>query len=181
MRNYRHEYDSYHGKPKQIKRRTARNAARALMIASGRAKKGDGDANTQIKIFICVNNVTKESGPFCVLDAHHSRIARRRLRYRYHSPNYRVTDDEMEKVLPNYSIFECIGDRGTIFIADPGKCFHYGARTEPEHSRVFAWFNFIPISQQYIPKKKSTISPPFRSLAVSSNLSETQRLVLGSR
>ena len=42
MRNYRHEYDSYHGKPKQIKRRTARNAARALMIASGRAKKGDG-------------------------------------------------------------------------------------------------------------------------------------------
>jgi len=41
-RNYRNEYDSYHGKPKQKKRRAHRNTARALMIASGRAKKGDG-------------------------------------------------------------------------------------------------------------------------------------------
>jgi len=41
-RNYRKEYDTYHGKPDQRKRRASRNAARRLMIAAGAAKKGDG-------------------------------------------------------------------------------------------------------------------------------------------
>lgn len=30
-RDYRHEYDSYHGKPEQIKNRNARNRAREIM------------------------------------------------------------------------------------------------------------------------------------------------------
>lgn len=41
-RNYRKEYDSYHKKSKQKKRRAGRNKARSIMIKSGRAKKGDG-------------------------------------------------------------------------------------------------------------------------------------------
>ena len=42
MRNYRKEYDSYHGKPKQKKRRAGRNAARSKMSEAGKVKKGDG-------------------------------------------------------------------------------------------------------------------------------------------
>jgi|TARA_R100000081_G_C4640623_1_gene77632 hypothetical protein len=42
MRNYRKEYDSYHGKPKQKKRRAGRNAARRKMSETGKVKKGDG-------------------------------------------------------------------------------------------------------------------------------------------
>jgi len=42
MRNYRKEYDNYHSKPKQRKRRSARTAARRKMVAAGKAKKGDG-------------------------------------------------------------------------------------------------------------------------------------------
>ena len=41
-RNYRNEYDSYHKKSKQKKRRAGRNQARAMMIKAVRAKKGDG-------------------------------------------------------------------------------------------------------------------------------------------
>lgn len=41
-RDYKKEYREYHSKPKQKKRRAARNAARALMIKAGRVKKGDG-------------------------------------------------------------------------------------------------------------------------------------------
>mgnify|MGYP003647254106 FL=1 len=33
-RNYKREYKSYHGKPKQIKNRTARNGARATVNAA---------------------------------------------------------------------------------------------------------------------------------------------------
>ena len=39
-RNYRKEYDNYHSKPAQKKKRAARNAARRKLEAGGRVKKG---------------------------------------------------------------------------------------------------------------------------------------------
>ena len=41
-RNYRKEYDNYQGTAAQKKRRAGRNKARRIMIAKGKAKKGDG-------------------------------------------------------------------------------------------------------------------------------------------
>ena len=39
-RNYRREYDTYHSKPKQKKRRAARNKSIADAVKKGTAKKG---------------------------------------------------------------------------------------------------------------------------------------------
>ena len=41
-RDYAKEYETYHGKLEQIKRRDARNKARALMEKKGLVRKGDG-------------------------------------------------------------------------------------------------------------------------------------------
>ena len=41
-RNYQHEYQSFHGKPEQIKRRAARVKARRMLEREGRVRKGDG-------------------------------------------------------------------------------------------------------------------------------------------
>ncbi len=41
-RNYRKEYDNYHSKPTQKKNRAKRNAARAVLDAAGKGRKGDG-------------------------------------------------------------------------------------------------------------------------------------------
>ena len=41
-RNYRKEYDAYHAKPDQKKRRAGRNKARSLMEKAGKVRKGDG-------------------------------------------------------------------------------------------------------------------------------------------
>ena len=40
-RNYKKEYENYHGKPNQIKRRGARNKARKDALKRGTVKKGD--------------------------------------------------------------------------------------------------------------------------------------------
>ena len=40
-RNYKKEYESYHAKPTQKKRRAERNAARAKMAKAGKVTKGD--------------------------------------------------------------------------------------------------------------------------------------------
>lgn len=42
VRNYKREYETYQGKPDQIKKRAERNAARAKMVKAGKAHKGDG-------------------------------------------------------------------------------------------------------------------------------------------
>jgi len=41
-RNYRKEYDNYHGKKEQVKRRQNRNAANSIAKKKGIVKKGDG-------------------------------------------------------------------------------------------------------------------------------------------
>lgn len=41
-RNYRKEYDDYHAKPEQKKRRAERNASRSKAKNAGKVKKGDG-------------------------------------------------------------------------------------------------------------------------------------------
>ena len=41
-RNYRGEYNNYHKKPEQKKRRASRNTARLVMKNTGKVKKGDG-------------------------------------------------------------------------------------------------------------------------------------------
>tara|TARA_A100001011_G_C14287151_1_gene834379 strand:- start:1321 stop:1572 length:252 start_codon:yes stop_codon:yes gene_type:complete len=41
-RNYKKEYDKYHSKPKQKKRRASRNTARSIMAKRGLVTKGDG-------------------------------------------------------------------------------------------------------------------------------------------
>jgi len=41
-RNYRKEYDNYHSKETQKKRRAGRNKSRRIMVSLGKAKKGDG-------------------------------------------------------------------------------------------------------------------------------------------
>ena len=41
-RNYKAEYENYHGKPEQIKKRAERGKARRIMEKTGAATKGDG-------------------------------------------------------------------------------------------------------------------------------------------
>lgn len=41
-RNYRDEYDKYHGTPEQRRKNDSRKKARRLMEAAGKVRKGDG-------------------------------------------------------------------------------------------------------------------------------------------
>ena len=42
VRDYKHEYNSYHAKPEQVKKRAMRNQARRDLTEEGRVHKGDG-------------------------------------------------------------------------------------------------------------------------------------------
>lgn len=51
VRNYRKEYQTYQGRPDQIKNRAQRNAARAKLMKAGKVKKGDGKDVAHVKAF----------------------------------------------------------------------------------------------------------------------------------
>lgn len=42
VRDYKREYEIYHGKPEQIARRAARNKSRRMLVKAGLVHKGDG-------------------------------------------------------------------------------------------------------------------------------------------
>lgn len=48
-RDYKTEYEKYHGTAKQKKNRAARNKGRSMMVAAGKASKGDGKDVGHIK------------------------------------------------------------------------------------------------------------------------------------
>lgn len=48
-RNYKREYETYQGKPDQIKNRAQRNAARAKLMKAGKVRKGDGKDVAHVK------------------------------------------------------------------------------------------------------------------------------------
>jgi hypothetical protein len=48
-RNYKREYETYQGKPEQIKNRASRNKARATLAKDGKVSKGDGKDVHHIK------------------------------------------------------------------------------------------------------------------------------------
>jgi len=50
-RDYRREYETYQGRPDQLKKRAARNAARAKMMKVGKVKKGDGKDVAHVRAF----------------------------------------------------------------------------------------------------------------------------------
>jgi len=57
-RNYKREYELYHSKPKQKRRRAQRNAARRKMAKAGKVSKGDGK-DVHHKNHNTANNGTK--------------------------------------------------------------------------------------------------------------------------
>jgi hypothetical protein len=48
-RNYKREYETYQGKPEQVKNRAMRNKARAKLTKEGKVTKGDGKDVHHIK------------------------------------------------------------------------------------------------------------------------------------
>ena len=66
-RDYKREYELYHSKPKQKKRRAERNSARATAAKAGKVRKGDGkdvdhiNRNTKSKKVRVVSKSTNRS------------------------------------------------------------------------------------------------------------------------
>jgi hypothetical protein len=70
-----------------------------------------------VKVFIYLDEVTKENGPFTYILNTHPFGSASQAEPRHEHPR-RVTDDEMNKVFPAGEWFQCTGSANTMVIAD---------------------------------------------------------------
>jgi hypothetical protein len=138
----------------------------------------DGDANTQVKIQVNVTDVTELDGPLTFLNVQQSNVVRKKLSYRFSPERYRVRDDEILEILPNYKATQWIAPRGSVAFIDTSRCFHFGSRNDIKGApRIYVSMQFVPISAVDLPLRFSA-ALPFRHL-VGANAPLIERLVLG--
>jgi len=80
--------------------------------------------NRQAKVFINLNNVTKDSGPLHFLSAADCLKVDAKVGY----SQGRYTDDDVYSAVPQSNVIATVGEPGSAFIVDTARCLHYGSR-----------------------------------------------------
>ena len=112
----------------------------------------DGDAVKQIKIFLYLSDVDKNSGPFTVLSKSHSKNvyqAMKKKKIIFKKTN-RISDVHLSEI--NYKNFlePLYGKKGTINFVDTSNCYHFGSRPGA-NERYVLLYQFLDSFSYYLP------------------------------
>lgn len=121
----------------------------------------DDDGVRIVKLFIYCEDVTSDNGPFELVDARQSALARRAVRYRYAGRRYRVSDAAMDAHVPRRDQLAFEGARASSFLIDTSRCFHRGSRIAAKNQRrVAAIVTYVQPSARRLPLRlKDRTSP----------------------
>lgn len=112
----------------------------------------DDDGVRVVKLFIYCEDVTNDNGPFELVDAGHSAVARRAVRYRYAGRRYRVSDVAMDAHVARTDQLALQGPRTSGFLIDTSSCFHRGSRIVSEDQRrIAAIVTYVQPSARRLP------------------------------
>lgn len=101
----------------------------------------DFESDTQLKLFVFINEVTPESGPLYVVDAKSSEMVREKIGYKF---GQKIQDPVVEKYVPASEQHAAVGPKGTMVFADTSRCFHYGSRVDRDDQyRIVAMYQFL--------------------------------------
>jgi hypothetical protein len=99
-----------------------------------------------VYVIVCLRDVTAESGPFSFLPRSVSDKAARELRYHTRGRPYRVTDDEMYRVIDRRELKELAYPAGTVLFIDSSRCFHFGSR-DCEVPRYLMMYAYVSVQR----------------------------------
>jgi hypothetical protein len=81
-----------------------------------------------VYVLVAVRDITASCGPWTFLPDPVSAGATQALRYREKGIDYRVTDEQMYKVIDGGQAIPFTCARGSVLFIDSSRCFHYGSR-----------------------------------------------------
>jgi hypothetical protein len=81
-----------------------------------------------VYVIVLIDDVTSECGPWTFLPASVSARATEALGNQKRGSHYRVTDEEMYRVIDPKEAIVFAYPKGTVLFIDSSRCFHYGSR-----------------------------------------------------
>ena len=86
----------------------------------------DGLDTSCVRIYVYLNDVSEENGPFSIIPKTLSKEVVKKTGY----SSGVISDKEMYEMVGRDSLIEVKGPKGTMLGGDPTQCFHYGSRIE---------------------------------------------------
>jgi hypothetical protein len=123
----------------------------------------------QVKLFVCLDEVTDEHGPFTFLPAQQSQSVVDGLRY----DRGRLTIEEVERFLGPGKAIALTGQPGQGMLVDTSRCLHYGSR-QNSRTRVML---LVQYTDYYAPELMPA-DWPMERLVCALDLDEMQRLAI---
>jgi hypothetical protein len=111
----------------------------------------DGEDLKQLKLFLNVTDVTKESGPLTLVPAPASELAMQKLRYN----TGRLSDEAVANAVGAENIITCTGPAGQLAAVDTSRCLHFGSRSNKLERLVL----FVQFVRFLAPKQGSVLWP----------------------
>ena len=90
----------------------------------------------QLKLFLLLNDVDSDTGPFGFLGAHKSKQLAYQIGYKFTDERIRVPDDEFKKYFDWEDINLFCGSAGEMALVDTSNCFHFGSRRASKPRRM---------------------------------------------
>jgi hypothetical protein len=132
---------------------------------------------TQVKVWIHLSDVGRESGPLTALDAATSETLADRIDYDL-DKGYRVPDEQVDAVAGDDGMVRFEGPASIVDFVDTSRCFHFGSRVEAGATprRLFFAQYLTPYAFKFRDHRNEA---PFRHLA-SQAPGELESLLLGA-
>ena len=102
----------------------------------------DPEDITQMKVFIYINDVDENTGPFTALPANVSADVIQHFNYR----RGRLTDEAVYEFTGNGKELSCTGQKGTATFCDTTRCLHFGGRTIDKTRYMLTLMYALPTS-----------------------------------
>jgi hypothetical protein len=128
-----------------------------------------------VYVLVMARDIPPESGPWTFLPQGASDRAVQGLHYREKGVRYRVTDEEMAKVVSPSEQIEFSGKKGDVLFIDSSRCFHFGSRRSvvPRFQLMFGLTSpcRTDLSQTFMPEFRYPRTPdesPLRRMVLES-------------
>ncbi|MCU0534222.1 MAG: hypothetical protein MUD14_10045 [Hydrococcus sp. Prado102] len=102
----------------------------------------DPEDTMQIKVFIYLDDVDENVGPFTAISADKSKAIAEYFNYTVG----RLKDEQVHSIIDPKNETICIGRKGTTIFCDTNRCFHYGGRIKERERYVLTIYYSLPTS-----------------------------------
>jgi len=92
-----------------------------------------------VRVFIFLNDVDEESGPFTVISKKLTKFIQKKTGYGSFFKSMDLSDEEVSSCVSQDEIVKAVGGKGTVLFGDATNCFHYGSRTNSKPRLVFSF------------------------------------------